>query len=46
MAGALQWRRLALSANYLGWRWALDGGRIATPEGMLRAALGAFNTKR
>ena len=32
--------------NYLGWRWALDGGRIATPEGMLRAALGAFHTQR
>lgn len=28
-------------ANYLGWRWALDGGRIGTPEGLLRAALGA-----
>ena len=28
--------------NYLGWRWALDGQRIATAEGMLRAALGAF----
>jgi transposase-like protein len=27
--------------NYLGWRWALDGGRIATPESLLRAALGA-----
>jgi IS1 family transposase len=27
-------------ANYLGWRWALDGGRIRTPEGLLRAALG------
>ena len=28
-------------ANYLGWRWALDGGRIGTAEGLLRAALGA-----
>ena len=27
-------------ANYLGWRWALNGGRIGTPEGLLRAALG------
>ena len=27
--------------NYLGWRWALDGGRIGSPEGLLRAALGA-----
>ncbi|MGX4641360.1 hypothetical protein [Massilia sp. SYSU DXS3249] len=28
-------------SNYLGWRWAIDGGRIGTPEGLLRAALGA-----
>jgi transposase-like protein len=27
--------------NYLGWRWALDGERIRTPEALLRAALGA-----
>ena len=26
--------------NYLDWRWALDGRRIATPEALLRAALG------
>ena len=26
--------------NYLGWRWALDGGRISTPESLLRIALG------
>jgi len=26
--------------NYLGWRWALDGGRIKAPEGLLRMALG------
>jgi hypothetical protein len=26
--------------NYLGWRWALDGGRVKTPEALLRAALG------
>ena len=25
--------------NYLGWRWALDGGRITTPDALLRAAL-------
>ena len=30
--------------HYLGWRWALDGGRIARPEDMLRAALGVFHT--
>ena len=29
--------------NYLGWRWALDGQRIATPEGLLRAAIGVFH---
>ena len=28
--------------NYLGWRWALDGRRIGTAQGMLRGALGAF----
>jgi len=27
--------------NYLGWRWALDGGRVGSAEGLLRAALGA-----
>jgi transposase-like protein len=31
-------------ANYLGWRWALDGGRIGTSHGLLRAALGVFHT--
>jgi hypothetical protein len=25
--------------NYLGWRWAIDGGRIGSPEILLRAAL-------
>ena len=35
--------------NYLGWRWALDGGRIRSPEILLRVALGSskppnFNT--
>ena len=27
--------------NYLGWRWALDGGRIGTPEMLLKSALAA-----
>ena len=26
-------------ANYLGWRWAVDGARIATAEALLRSAL-------
>ena len=30
-------------ANYFGWHWALDGGPIATPDRLLRAALGRFN---
>ena len=35
--------------NYLGWRWALDGERIKTPERLLRIAIGTthqtnFNT--
>ncbi|MDB5932929.1 MAG: transposase, partial [Massilia sp.] len=33
-------------ANYLGWRWALDGGRISSPEMLLRSALGASPTLR
>ena len=28
--------------NYLGWRWVLDAKRIATPEALLRATVGAF----
>jgi transposase-like protein/IS1 family transposase len=28
--------------NYLGWRWAVDGERIGTPETLLGSALGAF----
>jgi len=28
-------------SNYLGWRWALDGGRIKTAESLLRIAIGA-----
>ena len=31
--------------NYLGWQWALDGERIASPERFLRAAIGMFHTK-
>ena len=30
--------------NYLGWRWALDGSRIKTPDALLRVALGDFHT--
>lgn len=29
--------------NYLGWRWALDGGRVCTPEQMFRIAVGVIN---
>jgi transposase-like protein len=28
--------------NYLGWQWAIDGGRIDSPEMLLRSALGVF----
>jgi hypothetical protein len=28
--------------NYLGWRWAVDGGRIDSAEMLLRSALRAF----
>jgi transposase-like protein len=28
--------------NYLGWRWAVDGKRIDSPQMLLRSALGAF----
>jgi transposase-like protein len=28
--------------NYLGWRWVLDAKRIATPETLLKATVGAF----
>ncbi len=27
--------------NYLGWRWAIDGTRISSPEALLRSALGS-----
>lgn len=30
--------------NYLGWRWAIDQERIRSPETLLRAAIGVFNT--
>lgn len=30
--------------NYLGWRWAIDGQRIRTPEVLLRAAVGVGGT--
>ena len=30
--------------NYLGWRWAIDLGRIGGAEQFLRAALGQFNS--
>jgi transposase-like protein len=30
--------------HYFGWRWALDGQRIASAEAFLRAALGRFNS--
>ena len=30
--------------NYLGWRWALDGKRIASPELLLRAIVSVFHT--
>ena len=32
--------------NYLGWRWALDGNRLDSPDALLRAAIGIFNTQR
>jgi transposase-like protein len=31
-------------SHYFGWRWALDGQRIASPDAFLRAALGRFHT--
>ena len=32
--------------NYLGWRWALDGGRITSAEQLLRLAIGVIHSKR
>jgi hypothetical protein len=29
--------------NYLGWRWALDGGRVSTAEQLFRIAVGVIN---
>jgi len=39
----LPFRRVASRylPNYPGWRWALDGGRAGSAQGLLRAALGA-----
>jgi hypothetical protein len=31
-------------SNYLGWRWAIDQQRIHSPETLLRAAIGVFNS--
>jgi transposase-like protein len=31
-------------SHYFGWRWALDGQRIASPDAFLKAALGRFHT--
>jgi len=30
--------------NYLGWRWALDGGRVRSAEQLLSIAIGVINT--
>ena len=30
--------------HYLGWRWALDGNRLDSPDDLLRPAIGVFNT--
>jgi transposase-like protein len=30
--------------NYLGWRWAVDCNRIASPDALLRSSLGVFHT--
>jgi len=30
--------------NYLGWHWALDGGRVTSVEQLLRIALGVINS--
>ena len=31
-------------ANYLGWRWALDGERVRSPEQLLQIAIRVINT--
>ena len=30
-------------SNYLGWRWALDGGRVISPEQLMRTAISVIN---
>lgn len=30
--------------NYLGWRWAIDQERVSSPETLLKASIGVFNT--
>jgi hypothetical protein len=30
-------------SNYLGWRWAINGHRIDSPDTLLRAAVGVFH---
>ena len=30
--------------NYLGWQWALDGGRVTSVEQLLRIAFGVINS--
>ncbi|MEM8514857.1 transposase-like protein [Massilia sp. MP_M2] len=30
-------------SNYLGWRWALDGGRVTSPEQLMRIATSVIN---
>ncbi|MBD8724142.1 IS1595 family transposase [Oxalobacteraceae sp. CFBP 13708] len=30
-------------SNYLGWRWALDGGRVISPEQLMRIAISVIN---
>jgi transposase-like protein len=30
-------------SNYLGWRWALDGGRVTSPEQLMRIAISVIN---
>jgi len=32
--------------NYLGWRWALDGGRISSPEHLFCIAISVINRQR
>jgi hypothetical protein len=31
--------------NYLGWHWAVDGGRIPSAEQLLRIAISAIHSK-